>query len=64
MNTMQLTIWERPELTFHSQYGFVQYRRWCELELERLGRKVNATIKTYDGAQGWLTGMVAIFITR
>ena len=38
-----LAIWGEPNSTLQSQFGNVTYRRWCELESERMNNNGGST---------------------
>ena len=35
---MTMTVWSHPDEIVNSGHGNVTYRRWCELELERINK--------------------------
>ena len=35
-NSKYITIWDKPNCAFPSQYGYITYRQWCVYEIVRL----------------------------
>lgn len=46
MKIRNVTNWEKPSLKFDSEYGIVNYKEWCDLEVKRMN-KVNEYFRYY-----------------
>lgn len=38
-NSKYITIWDRANCAFPSQYGYVTYYQWCTHEIVRMARR-------------------------
>jgi hypothetical protein len=61
---VQLTIWERPKLRFHSVHGFVNWETYLECEKDRIakvpGRVVEIRVRN-DGQMS-RAHLMALFV--